>query len=370
MVSQPVAAPWGSMGSKGQYSGNSDPTTTVLHELSPKGSMQPQQGLCLVCGCLCRLPSLPHRLQPLRHTPHVPRAANSSFDAEEDLDAELAEELSRFRSPDTWNKVAQHLDLVWKIGRVSRRASSCRTGTPRQAALMAHAGRGGMAQASNAAEQRCSVCAGNRMLHLLGLSHLQLPRLCPVLAVGAWGGPLTTYAEAACRQQVKPLMRSIAAVCIKFPCCLHTWRLLLQGRTKRSVCGCCQGTGEEECSWCHGTGQHLQPSSASSWPSSAQQAQQLLQGGHADGCSSQCDMLGSLSSCCFCGLPCGRWAHASPCLWLAMSTHPTQAPPSPVLCRGHDGGGHPVPLSRWQQSLPGVQGQGEAGRVKARSTCL
>lgn len=46
------------------------------------------------------------------------RAANSSFDAEDDLDSDLAEELSRFRSPDTWNKVAQHLDLVWKIGRV------------------------------------------------------------------------------------------------------------------------------------------------------------------------------------------------------------------------------------------------------------
>jgi hypothetical protein len=51
-------------------------------------------------------------MQPVR------RAANSSFDAEDDLDSDLAEELSRFRSPDTWNKVAQHLDLVWKIGRV------------------------------------------------------------------------------------------------------------------------------------------------------------------------------------------------------------------------------------------------------------
>ncbi len=58
-----------------------------------------------------------HRSQQLRHVPHASKA-NNSFDAEEDLDADLAEELSRFRSPDTWNKVAQHLDLVWKIGRV------------------------------------------------------------------------------------------------------------------------------------------------------------------------------------------------------------------------------------------------------------
>lgn len=57
-------------------------------------------------------------MQPVR------RAANSSFDAEDDLDSDLAEELSRFRSPDTWNKVAQHLDLVWKIGRVRCTGSS------------------------------------------------------------------------------------------------------------------------------------------------------------------------------------------------------------------------------------------------------
>lgn len=34
--------------------------------------------------------------------------------------------------------------------------------------------------------------------------------------------------------------------------------LCLQGRGKRSVCGCCQGGGEEECAWCHGTGQHAE----------------------------------------------------------------------------------------------------------------
>lgn len=48
---------------------------------------------------------------------------NNSFDAEDELDKDLAEELSRFRSPDAWNKVAQHLDLVWKVGRVSARKS-------------------------------------------------------------------------------------------------------------------------------------------------------------------------------------------------------------------------------------------------------
>jgi hypothetical protein len=52
---------------------------------------------------------------------HASKAANSSFDADDDLDTDLAEELSRFRSPDAWSQVAQHLDLVWKIGRVSSR---------------------------------------------------------------------------------------------------------------------------------------------------------------------------------------------------------------------------------------------------------
>jgi len=51
--------------------------------------------------------------------PHASKAANNSFDADEELDTDLAEELSRFRTPDTWNKVAQHLDLAWSIGRVS-----------------------------------------------------------------------------------------------------------------------------------------------------------------------------------------------------------------------------------------------------------
>lgn len=60
--------------------------------------------------------------QQQRHTCVLARAAkasNNSFDAEDELDKDLAEELSRFRTPDTFNKVAQHLDLVWKIGRVS-----------------------------------------------------------------------------------------------------------------------------------------------------------------------------------------------------------------------------------------------------------
>lgn len=66
-----------------------------------------------------------HKQQPMRLVPHA-KAANSSFDAEDDLDTDLAEELSRFRTPDTWNKVAQHLDLVWKIGRVCASTSlSC-----------------------------------------------------------------------------------------------------------------------------------------------------------------------------------------------------------------------------------------------------
>lgn len=100
-------------------------------------------------GTAARAPAVPcrqlrggsHRM--LQSPVHASKAANSSFDADDDLDTDLAEELSRFRSPDAWSQVAQHLDLVWKIGR---------------------------------------------------------------------------------------------------------------GRGKRATCSCCQGTGEEECAWCHGTG--------------------------------------------------------------------------------------------------------------------
>lgn len=38
---------------------------------------------------------------------------------------------------------------------------------------------------------------------------------------------------------------------------LLLWVHVVQGRGKRAVCGCCQGSGEEECAWCHGTGQQL-----------------------------------------------------------------------------------------------------------------
>lgn len=53
----------------------------------------------------------------------VPKAAkvpnNNSFDAEDELDTDLANELAKFRSHEAWEKMARHLDLVWKIGRVS-----------------------------------------------------------------------------------------------------------------------------------------------------------------------------------------------------------------------------------------------------------
>jgi hypothetical protein len=41
-----------------------------------------------------------------------------SFDDDEQLDTDLADELSRFKSAEAWQKMANHLDLVWKIGRV------------------------------------------------------------------------------------------------------------------------------------------------------------------------------------------------------------------------------------------------------------
>jgi hypothetical protein len=50
--------------------------------------------------------------------PAAAAPSNKSFDAEDELDKDLAEELARFKSPDAWNSMAKHLDLVWKIGRV------------------------------------------------------------------------------------------------------------------------------------------------------------------------------------------------------------------------------------------------------------
>lgn len=73
-------------------------------------------------------------MPPLRGAAKPP---NNSFDAEDDLDTDLAEELARFRTPEAWGQVAQHLDLVWKIGRVrhaceppSPGGAHTRTGTP------------------------------------------------------------------------------------------------------------------------------------------------------------------------------------------------------------------------------------------------
>eukprot|EP00878_Enallax_costatus_P037320 GHUV01042144.1.p2 GENE.GHUV01042144.1~~GHUV01042144.1.p2 ORF type:complete len:112 (+),score=11.09 GHUV01042144.1:236-571(+) len=53
----------------------------------------------------------------------VARAAklpkNNSFDADDELDNDLANELAKFRSHEAWERMASHLDLVWKVGRVS-----------------------------------------------------------------------------------------------------------------------------------------------------------------------------------------------------------------------------------------------------------
>lgn len=44
--------------------------------------------------------------------------SHQSFDAEDDLDVDLADELSRFRSVETYQRMAERLDLVWKISKV------------------------------------------------------------------------------------------------------------------------------------------------------------------------------------------------------------------------------------------------------------
>lgn len=47
-----------------------------------------------------------------------------SYDSEDELDTDLAAELSRFQTPEAWRSMASHLDLVWKISRVRRSTQS------------------------------------------------------------------------------------------------------------------------------------------------------------------------------------------------------------------------------------------------------
>eukprot|EP00879_Flechtneria_rotunda_P001830 GHRR01001996.1.p1 GENE.GHRR01001996.1~~GHRR01001996.1.p1 ORF type:complete len:165 (+),score=4.74 GHRR01001996.1:193-687(+) len=68
----------------------------------------------------CRL-----RVNPRHVTRAAPKHPNQSFDSQDELDTDLAEELSRFRSSDAWNGVAKRLDLVWNIGRARAKRSVC-----------------------------------------------------------------------------------------------------------------------------------------------------------------------------------------------------------------------------------------------------
>lgn len=43
-----------------------------------------------------------------------------SFDAEDDLDTDLAAELSRVQQPDAWRKLQRQLELAWDIRKVGR----------------------------------------------------------------------------------------------------------------------------------------------------------------------------------------------------------------------------------------------------------
>lgn len=107
--------------------------------------------------------------QQQRHTCVLARAAkasNNSFDAEDELDKDLAEELSRFRTPDTFNKVAQHLDLVWKIGRArgKRSVCSCCQGSGEEECAWCH-GTGAMMVGdtlfrSSDGKSHCPICKG------------------------------------------------------------------------------------------------------------------------------------------------------------------------------------------------------------------
>jgi hypothetical protein len=56
-----------------------------------------------------------------------------SFDAEDDLDADLAAELSRRQAPDAWRKLQRQLEMAWDI----RKVVAAREGCARSQALCA-----------------------------------------------------------------------------------------------------------------------------------------------------------------------------------------------------------------------------------------
>lgn len=71
-------------------------------------------------------------------------APNRSFDAEDELDFSISRELGALSNPEKALKMAQHLDLVWKISR-SRKGKVCTC-------------------CNGAGTQECSWCHGTGML--------------------------------------------------------------------------------------------------------------------------------------------------------------------------------------------------------------
>ncbi|KAI8467111.1 MAG: hypothetical protein J3K34DRAFT_45565 [Monoraphidium minutum] len=89
-----------------------------------------------------------------------------SFDAEEELDADLAAELARVRKPDAWRALQRQLDLAWNIrkSRGTRAPCSCCTGSGESECRWCH-GTGAMMAGdtflrSEDGSSHCPVCKG------------------------------------------------------------------------------------------------------------------------------------------------------------------------------------------------------------------
>lgn len=194
----------------------------------------------------CR-PLLPQPLRPPRPLRLPLCSATSvqrSFDSEDELDRGTAEAFRRVADPAAVQKVAAHLDLIWRVSEVGNPWLCCAPGAP---------------------------AGGSTPTHL--------------------------------------------------PPCLPAMQ-----RKRPELCGSCGGTGEKECSWCHGTGAR---------------AQQLA-GGR--------DLAGGLTGAPRHALLQRPAARASAlCRHRAACRH----------CRRHDGGGHAVLQRRGLRTVPGVPRRGE-----------
>ena len=180
--------------------------------------MQQQAARSLAAWPPCAAPRL--QLRPVRalratrrpaalRPPRAERLGGSggSFDGEEKLDYSLTRELDSVAGRERYQKLSQHLELLYQASQSQSEVRSCVGVLSRPS--------GGGARAGRAGSGRC--------------------RRAPVAPA------LSCLLRASCTMPAPPQRPSSPPA--------------LQ-RNKVELCQCCRGSGERECEWCHGTGTH------------------------------------------------------------------------------------------------------------------